>query len=77
MSKGSKIVPVRIPAKLLGQIYTLIAQRNLKSKEEPWTTSAFVLCAIREKLDHSQRSRGRRRRSPASSSAPTTSSKGL
>jgi hypothetical protein len=57
MSKGSPIVPVRIPPELLGEVARCIARRNVWSRNEPWTTSGFVIAAIREKLAKMERSR--------------------
>lgn len=57
MSKGSPVVPIRIPATLLERIETQIAESNPRRKGEPWTRSAFILSAIEEKLAKMERSR--------------------
>lgn len=63
MSKGSKIVPVRIPEDLLKQMDLTISRRNFWSKEEAWTTSRFIQIAIREKLHKMERGRSGRYKS--------------
>lgn len=63
MSKGSPIVPVRIPQSLLHEISQCIDRRNLWTLREEWTTSSFVIAAIREKIAKMERSRRKRPRS--------------
>lgn len=57
MSKGSPIVPIRIPAELLALVDEQIASSNTRRGDEPWTRSAFIIAAIKEKLDKMERSR--------------------
>lgn len=57
MSKGTKIITLRLPSILEDAIDAAIAQRNEVTKQEPWTRTAFFLTAIREKLSHMERSR--------------------
>lgn len=57
MSKGSPIVPIRIPPDLLGEMERVIAARNVVTRGEPWTRTGFVISAIREKLLKMERSR--------------------
>ena len=55
MSKGSPIIPVRIPADLLDEIDARVA-RSVLFHKVPLTRSAFIILAMREKLDHYKRS---------------------
>lgn len=64
MSKGSKIVPIRIPEDLLEQILVRIASANVQRSEEPYTMSSWIIKCIRDRLDHNTRSRRKRRRKP-------------
>jgi hypothetical protein len=57
MSKGSKIIPFRIPSELLAEMESVIAGRNSRAKGEPWGRTGFVIAAIREKISKMQRSR--------------------
>jgi hypothetical protein len=61
MSKGSKIVGVRIPAELLGLMDEVIARSVDTRRDGPWTRSSFILKAIEEKLAKMARSAGRRK----------------
>jgi len=65
VAKGSPIIPVRIPADLLGAIDRQIESRNAVAHGEPWTRSAFIVAALREKLAKMERSRSGRRRAAA------------
>ena len=60
MSKGSTIVPVRIPADLLAEVDATCTRLVATSACEPPDRSQFIRRAIREKLDHYRRSRRRR-----------------
>lgn len=57
MSKGSPIVPVRIPEATLNAMEDTIECRNANSREAPWTRSEFINIAIREKVKKMHRSR--------------------
>lgn len=57
MSAGSPICPIRIPAALLAEIERVIENANERRKGEPWTRTAFILTAIREKVAKMERSR--------------------
>jgi len=57
MSKGSKIVPVRIPDDLFVRMINQIGTTNERRKEEPFDVSSFIRQAIEDKLDHCSRSR--------------------
>jgi len=60
MSRGSPIVPVRIPAELLAEIGQVIDGRNERARGAPWTRSEFIVLALREKLAKMERSRSGR-----------------
>ena len=60
MAKGSKIVPVRIPAELLGVMDEVIARSLHTRRDGAWTRSSFVISAIEEKLAKMARSAGRK-----------------
>lgn len=62
MSKGSQIVPIRVPADLMAAMTIAIDRRNAVAAGEPWTRTGFIVTAIREKLAKMERSRGGRRR---------------
>lgn len=66
MSRGTWVTTLRIPDKLRNEMYLTIEQRNLFTRGEPWTTTGFILSAIREKIDKMSRSR----RGRASKKAP-------
>ncbi len=57
MSKGSPIVPIRVPSDLLARIDQQIADSNPRRSAEPWTRSAFILSAVAEKLAKMERGR--------------------
>lgn len=60
MSKGSKIVPVRLPAALLELVEIELLTRSTGPKGRPLTLSEWVRSAITEKLKHAKRSRKQR-----------------
>jgi hypothetical protein len=60
MSKGSQIVPVRIPAELLGLVDDAVARSVHTRKDGPWTRSSFIIAAIEEKLAKKARSNGKK-----------------
>ena len=62
MSKGSPNVVVRVHVDLLAEIDAEVEQSATSRPGEPWTRSSFIISAIREKLAHQRRSRGRARR---------------
>lgn len=57
MSKGSKIVPVRIPRGLLLRAELQIAARNMVTRDEPWDMSEFIRVSIERNLRKMERSR--------------------
>lgn len=62
MSKGSKVVPVRMGEDLLEQVKAIV-KRSAKTRfEGEWTVSEFVRAAVVDKLRHMERSRRPRRR---------------
>jgi hypothetical protein len=62
MSKGSPVVPVRIPAELLAVIDATVSRVNVKTRGEPYTRSSWILAAIRDRLAHMERAKKPRRR---------------
>lgn len=63
MSKGSRIVPVRVPRDLEIRIAAAIASANQSTKEEPYTLSEWIRKAVVEKLDHLERSKRKKTKS--------------
>ena len=61
MSKGNKIVPVRMTETLLHEIEAQIASRNAVAAGEPWVISDFIRTACQEKLKKMARSRAARK----------------
>jgi hypothetical protein len=61
MSKGSQIVPVRIPVELLGLVDEVVARSVHTRKDGPWTRSSFVIAAIEEKMAKMGRSNGKKK----------------
>lgn len=62
MTEGNPKLLVRVSREMRDQIKEAIRRRNLRSRDEPWDMSAFIRVAIRDKLHHMERSRGRKRR---------------
>lgn len=60
MSKGSKVVPVRIPNDLMEEIRRALNERKDARTMKPINFSTWVRQAIREKIAHARRSRARR-----------------
>ena len=56
MSKGSPIVPVRVPPLFLHLLKQAVIKGNRKRRGAPYTLSSWILTACREKLDHLERS---------------------
>lgn len=61
MSKGSQVIPVRIPKELLTEIEQAIQSANLTTGLEPYTVSSWIRKCVAEKLAHLKRSRRRPR----------------
>jgi len=57
MSAGSKIVPVRMPAEMLGKLNQTIAEVNKRRRHQPYDISSFIRQAILDKINHYHRSR--------------------
>jgi hypothetical protein len=64
VSKGTRIIGIRVPDALRAKIETAVTRSEQSATREPFTLTTFILAAIREKLDHMARSRrpGRRRK---------------
>ena len=69
MSKGSQVVPVRIPMELLDLINAAIESRNDASPQEPMNLSSWIRAAVREKLRHLVRGRSKAKTMPAKAEA--------
>jgi hypothetical protein len=59
MSRGTRVVPVRLPEDLMVMVQITIELRNQNSPEAPWTLSDFIRIALSEKIRKMARSRGR------------------
>ena len=57
MSKGSKIVPVRLPERLYRGIIEAMEAANRSRFEEPYVLSTYVRKCLLDKLAHLERSR--------------------
>lgn len=57
MSLGSPILKARIPQSVLHEVEITIARRNIFTRNAPWTISAFIVSAIKEKIAKMERSR--------------------
>lgn len=57
MSKGSQVVPVRLPPDMKARVKDAIARINRKTQEEPHNVSSFVRKCIEDKLAHMERGR--------------------
>jgi len=57
MAKGTPVVPVRISDEVMLRVEQAIRSRNARAFDEPWTVSDFIRKAIKDKLDHMERSR--------------------
>jgi hypothetical protein len=55
-SKGSPFISLRLPGGMLEELDSLIAAKNQRRRESPWTRSSFVISAIQEKIAHYARS---------------------
>jgi len=61
MSKGTPITTLRIPVELEVEMDLAIRSANWHSRIEPYTKTAWILAAIREKISHNKRSKGRKK----------------
>ena len=57
MSKGSKVVPVRIPDELLAEIESAIESANYHTKGEIYTVSSWIRKQLEMKLHNLRRSK--------------------
>jgi hypothetical protein len=57
MSKGSRIVPVRMPPYLYAKLLECIERANRGRKYAPYSVGEWIRQACREKVDHLQRSK--------------------
>ena len=62
MSKGNKVIPFRCPRELEQAINSAIASRNHVTKQEPWDRTGFIIAALKDKLAHLERSKGKKRK---------------
>jgi Arc/MetJ-type ribon-helix-helix transcriptional regulator len=62
MSKGNRVIKVRVSPELIALIERQIQQRNYHSREAPWVISDWIRVAMIEKLDKMRRSRRSRDR---------------
>jgi hypothetical protein len=65
MSKGSPIVPLRIPEELLAQIDVAVMESLAYRDAEPFTRTSFILEAVREVFRHRERAKAARKRRQA------------
>jgi hypothetical protein len=60
-SKGSKIVPVRVPAELL-VLMDDVVRRSVDTRHAgPWNRSSFIVSALEDKLKKMARSAGKKK----------------
>lgn len=64
MSKGNKIVCLRIDSVMMQEIAACIRNRNAVTRESEWSRTDFILKAIKEKIHHMDRARKSRKRKP-------------
>lgn len=69
MSKGNRIVPVRISAEMMSAIEASIESLNVRAGPNHWNVSDWIRQAILDKLAHMQRSRRPRRRQDSGGSS--------
>lgn len=64
MSKGSKIIPIRLSDLYLAALDRAIVSANKRVKGEPYDRSSWIRKALTEKLDHLARRPKRKPKSP-------------
>lgn len=52
MSKGSRIVLIRIPLELMTKIEKAIVSANASTKAEPYTISSWFRKCVTDKIEH-------------------------
>lgn len=62
MSKGSRVITLRLPDQLVGQLCTVLGGSLAGTKQDKYGMSEFIRSAIVEKIRHRQRSKKSRRR---------------
>lgn len=60
MSKGSKVIQLRIPSKMLDVMLLALNQANERRREAPYDMSSWIRACIVEKLAHLARSKKRK-----------------
>lgn len=60
MSKGSKIIPIRMSDMYLDALDAAVRRANRTTRGEPYDRSSWIRKAITEKLDHLLRSSRRK-----------------
>ncbi len=60
MSKGNRVVQVRLIGEMVDAIFAELEKRNNHTAKEIWNPSDWIRAAIQEKLKHSSRCRGRK-----------------
>lgn len=66
MSKGSPVVPVRIPAELLEQVNAAVEEINIRRIDEPLTRNGWIVRAMKDALAKRKRSATRKRKGTSS-----------
>lgn len=61
MSKGARFVGVRFPEEEWNAMLVEIARGEKFRADEPWTLSAFIRKAVKEKIAKAERSRASRK----------------
>lgn len=55
MSRGTRAIVIRVPDELVAQVVEMLASRNARTADVPWTFSDWVRQAIHDKLAHYRR----------------------
>lgn len=59
MSKGTRIYTLRIEDELAAEVFKAIDSANKRRREQPYTLTSWIKAAIREKIDHLHRPKGK------------------
>lgn len=63
MSKGSRIVTLRLPDDMMSSVYEALKRRNERTRDSQWSLSDWIRAAAEDKLKHVARGRrGSRKR---------------
>jgi len=57
MARGNPTITFRITPELMALMDHELSRRNEKTREAPWERSDFIRAAIKERIDHINRSR--------------------